>query len=77
MKMIGSDGLTEVDIETLQEDEEGFLFVSNVEDFELLVKAMGWENYEAWFADTGVPALELVDKWWIAIHNRVHLKEEV
>lgn len=77
MKTSHVDG-TEVEIPTLEElDEQGedpHHKVSTREDFDLLVKAMGWDGTKHFEEKTGVTCDELLGVWWMTMHDRVYLR---
>lgn len=63
---------TVVDIATLQEDDAGNYRVDTVEDFDLLVKTMGFSDTVDFENETGVTARELLGGFFAVVHNRVY-----
>lgn len=63
----------EIEIATLQEHEDGErVRVDTLADFELCVKAMGWESTAQFEEETGVTAQELLGFFWCVVHDRVY-----
>jgi hypothetical protein len=83
----GIPGIPPVDIPSLEvqeetADSEEYIKVDTLEDFDILVKAMGFKDTADFEADTGVEALELIGKFWMTMgdhfigHNRVYIMNE-
>jgi hypothetical protein len=62
-KYIGQDGVTEVEIGSLQEKDE-VVRVDNRADFEKLVIAQGFRGVTNWEATFGMKAEEVIGKWF-------------
>jgi hypothetical protein len=83
----GLPGVEVVDIPSLgiapeTENSEEYIKVETLEDFDLLVKAMGFKDGADFYADTGVDPVDLLGKFWMTYgdhfvgHNRVYLRDE-
>ena len=66
----------EIEIPSLDIDSKEYQKVDTLDDFELLIKAMGWVDEQHFFAETGVDPTDLLGKYWIVAHNRVLMRNE-
>lgn len=68
--VLGSDA-----IPSFEQDADGEQYkVSNADDFELLVKCMGWSSVSAFEADTGTKAENLIGKFWTTMRDVVYVE---
>jgi hypothetical protein len=67
----------DVEIPSLEEHDDGEMVkVSNMADFELLVKAMGWPSVAEFEFDTARYAEDLIGKFWVQLRNVVFVDGE-
>jgi len=63
----------DIEIPTLQEDDDGNVKVTTIEDMLLLVQSMGYEDIAEFEEDTTVKVNELIGKWWNLCRDDVNI----